>query len=252
MPDPSSSRFDVILERLGKISGILVPIVIALVGWFYTATKDKNDIAVREQQAKFDQTQKQYANLTALLPLLTSKDKAQFDLGVQIYTSEANANQAPADQLQGYIQTLTASDPEDPALQQAAAAGLRQQAAAAAAAGSQTAQHCTANPDGIYIQVANSLDQLALGKALAAKLNAQQIVPAVQGAQRIDQSPAQTQMRYYFSPANDQKLAAMKSTLEAAGIHIVQNVNLSPAYLKPGCTPPGVFELWIGAAAPLK
>ncbi len=250
MPDSSPSRVDVLLERLGKISGILVPIVIALVGWFYTATKDKNDTAVRNQQAKFDQTQKQYANLTALLPLLTSKDKAQFDLGVQIYTSEANANQAPADQLQGYIQSLTASDPEDHALQQAAAAGLRQQAAAAA--DSQIAQHCTANPDGIYIEVANSTEQLALGKALTAKLNAQQIVPVVQGAERINQSPPQTQMRYYFSPANDQKLAAMKPALELAGVHIAQNVNLSPTYLKPGCVPPAVFELWIGAASPLK
>jgi hypothetical protein len=250
MPEPSSSRFDVSLERLGKISGILVPIVIALVGWFYTATKDKNDTAIRDQQAKFDQTQKQYANLTALLPLLTSKDKAQFDLGVQIYTSEANANQAPADQLQGYIQALTASDPGDRALQQAAAAGLRQQAAAAAAT-PQTAQRCTANPDGVYLEIANSPEQLALGKALVAKLNAQQISPTAQGAERINQSPPQTQMRYYFSPANDQKLAAMKPVLEAAGVRIAQNVNLSPAYLKPGCTAPAVFELWIGAASPL-
>ena len=75
MPDPAS-RFDLFLERLGRISSILVPIVIALVGWFYTYTKDRNDKAIREQQALFDQRQKQYANFTALLPLLTNKDKA--------------------------------------------------------------------------------------------------------------------------------------------------------------------------------
>ena len=127
MPDPSPSRFDVSLERLSKIAGILVPIVIALVGCFYTLTKDKNDAADLQQKAEFDQTQRRYANLTALLPLLTSDDEAKFDLGVQIYTSEANAKQAPADQLQGYIQARAASNPGDPALQRAEEAGDRQQ-----------------------------------------------------------------------------------------------------------------------------
>ena len=248
MSDPSQSPFDRSLERLGKLSGILVPIVIAFVGWFYTATKDKNDALARADQVNFDRAQKQYANLTALLPLLTSKDKSQFDLGVQIYTSEAVAHQAPTDQLQGYLQSLTISHPEDAAVQQAAAAGLSQQAAVAPAPPS---QQCKANPEGLYLQVANSTDQLALGRALAQRLKSVGIPVPVQGTQRIDQGPGQTQVRYYPSATNDQKLAGIKAALDSAGVHVMQDVNLNPGFLKPGCTPPPVFELWIGTSTPL-
>ncbi len=248
MPDEPQSSFDRSLDRLGKISGILVPIVIAFVGWFYTATKDNNDKAAREQQAAFDTTQKKYTNLTALVPLLTSTDKSQRDLGIKIYTSEANAQQAPTDELQQYIFDLQLNDPSDRTLQQAVSAGARQQQATAA---SQPPPQCAASPGGLFIQVANSPEQLALGKNLITRLRTTSIGPVVQGVQRVDKAPSQTQIRYYPSPANDQQLQVIRTVLNSVGIVVQQNVNLSPGYLKPGCSPPASFELWIGAATPL-
>ncbi len=56
------------LERVEKIANILLPIIVAVVGGTYTIMKDKSDNATREQAERRDTAQKQYANLTALLP----------------------------------------------------------------------------------------------------------------------------------------------------------------------------------------
>ena len=61
----------------------------------------------------------QYANLTALIPLLTSQDQSNRLLAIEIFTSEAKKHEAPLD-LVPAIQRLGTQDPQH--LQQAMAA----------------------------------------------------------------------------------------------------------------------------------
>lgn len=119
MPDPSLSRLDDQLDRLSKIAGILLPLVLALVGGLYTYTKDKNDARNLKREERRDLTQVQYGNLTALIPLLTSQDQSNRLLAIEIFTSEAKKHQAPLD-LVPSIERLGNEHPEH--LKQALAA----------------------------------------------------------------------------------------------------------------------------------
>lgn len=247
MADPAPSRIDVTLERLSKVAGILVPVVIAAVGSLYTIEKDKSDQANRDTQLKrdqeqrdFDNAQKQYSNLAALLPLLTSDRPNQVKMGLEVYIAETKVQQAPTD-LQLSILQLSNQFPEQAALvQRAADAGREQQKA-----------QCTANPDGLYIQVANNAQQLDLGKALA-KAVGDHVAWPVEGVQRIDQAPALTQLRYYFSSDNNARADNIIAALGKLGVAPVLKQDLTARYLKADCPPPHVFELWVGASTPLK
>jgi hypothetical protein len=96
MPD-SVSSLDARLDRLSKIAGILLPLVLALVGGLYTYVKDKSDARNLQREEKRDLQQTQYANLTALIPLMTSSDQSNRLLALEIFTSEAKKHQAPLD-----------------------------------------------------------------------------------------------------------------------------------------------------------
>lgn len=108
---------------------------------------------------------------------------------------------------------------------------------------------CRFIPNGVYIHVANSTEQLASGKQLANFLRDAGFT--VQGVQRVDVAPKSTQLRYYFSDANNSQASAITGKLEKHRFQKVDPVNLSPKYLKPGCPAPGIYELWIGTATPL-
>jgi len=97
MPDPSVSGLDVQLDRLSKIAGILLPLVLALVGGLYTYTKDQSDARNLKREERRDLAQVQYGNLTALIPLLTSQDQSNRLLAIEIFTSEAKKHEAPLD-----------------------------------------------------------------------------------------------------------------------------------------------------------
>ncbi|MBV9760409.1 MAG: hypothetical protein JO340_07595 [Acidobacteriaceae bacterium] len=244
MADQDSPVLDLKLDRLSKLSGIFVPIVIGLVGGYYACQKDCSDREFRiaeqkrnEDQREFDNTQKQYANLSALLPLLTSGKQDLVEAAVDVYTSEAKTRQAPTD-LQDTIEKLKARFPElaNP-IDRATEAGQR--------------QICKLNPDGLYIQVANDSNQLALGKDLDQRLTKSGISPAVQGVQRIDAGPRTTELRYYFSQRTNAQADQIIRKLNSVGIQDIQKADLSAEYLKPGCSPPAVYELWIGTSSPL-
>jgi len=242
------SLLDVWLERLSKIAGILLPVTIAIVGGMYTFVKDKNDEAVRnaqqerdQNQKTFDNTQKQYGNLAALLPLLTSEKEGQVQVGLEIYQSEASVDQAPPN-LVSTIRRLSNQFPQQAKLVQLATeAGQRQQRA-----------ECKSSPDGLYIQVANETTQLALGEGLAKRLTSSEVSPPVQGVQRIDHGPRSNELRYYFSDPTNLQASDLIAKLRAAGVENISKVDLAARYLKKGCPPPSVYELWIGTSSPLK
>ena len=119
MPDNAQSNLDNQLDRLSKIAGILLPLVIALVGALYTYEKDKNDARTLQREVRRDLQQVQYGNLTALIPLLTSQDPSSQTLGMEIFTSEAKKRQAPVD-LVPSIRRLGAQHPENQSLAAAA------------------------------------------------------------------------------------------------------------------------------------
>jgi hypothetical protein len=248
MNDEVSKSIDRGLERLSKLGSILVPLVIAVIGWNYTAKKDQNDALARAQQAQvnseqkqFNATQKQYGNLTALLPLLTSNDAEKVNVAIKIYTSEAAAGQAPT-ALQLCIRDLANQFPDKAALvQKAVEAGFQQQS-----------EECSDIPGGIYMQVANTDQQLALGTLLGHSLTQGSLNQAIQGIQRIDKGPNATQLRYYFDPSNNTEAHRIVAALDSVGAGPVQLVDLTATYLKKDCKPPSVFELWIGESTPLK
>lgn len=127
MPDSSGSGLDLQLDRLSKVAGILVPVVLALVGGLYTYTKDKNDARTLLREQKRDLRQVQYANLTALVPLLTSQDPSSRLLAMEIFTSEAKKHEAPLD-LVPSIQRIGNEHPEHLKEAMAAVAAGQQQA----------------------------------------------------------------------------------------------------------------------------
>jgi len=126
MPDPSLSGLDDHLDRLSKIAGILLPLVLALVGGLYTYTKDKNDARNLQREERRDLQQVQYANLTALIPLLTSQDQSSRLLAIEIFTSEAKKHQAPLD-LVPSIERLGNEHPEHLKQAMAAVAAAQEQ-----------------------------------------------------------------------------------------------------------------------------
>jgi hypothetical protein len=173
------------------------------------------------------------------VPLLTSHDPLAVHTGLDIYTSEANAGQAPLD----LLPTIQRIQTEQPGQATAAQGALD-------AAKNQMASSCRWDPDGIYIQVENKVEQLKNGKQLSALLRDSGVL-AVQGVQRVDSSPKVTQLRYFFTDANKAEAVRIKSELAKHGFQKIDDVDLSPRYLKKGCTAPGTFELWIGTGAPI-
>jgi len=126
MPEPSESRLDDRLDRLSKIAGILLPLVLALVGGLYTYTKDQSDARNLQREERRDLTQVQYGNLTALIPLLTSQDQSNRLLAIEIFTSEAKKRQAPLD-LVPTIERLGNEHPEHLKEAMAAVAAAQEQ-----------------------------------------------------------------------------------------------------------------------------
>lgn len=247
MAEIPASKFDTFLDRASKIAGILLPVVVAVVGGIYTRNKDKSDDLLRtaQEQRDHDQqnwnnTQKQYANLTALVPLLTSKDPSAVATGLDIYASEARAGQAPLD-LQTTIERIQNEQP---------AQRDRAQAASEAGKIQEMASACHWDPDGIYIQVENSTEQLKNGRQLKTLLQ-NSGTPTVQGVQRVDASPKNTQLRYFFTKDNTEAAGRIEAELAKHGIKGIDKVDLTPRYLKKDCNPPGTFELWIGSSVPL-
>jgi hypothetical protein len=239
------ANLDSRLDLWSKISALLLPVVVAVVGGIYTLQKDANDTKVREReqrrdayQQQWDKEQQKYSNLTSLLPLLTSQNSKQVAMGVEIFASEAQAGHAPLE----LLNAVKGIGNEDPAL-----AGVVQQAVAATRV--QMGEECKFISDGVYIHVANSKEQLDRGQVLANLLRSAGYT--VQGVQRIDIAPRHTDLRYYSSPANDAQAGKLISQLAQYGFMTVQKIDLSKTYLKPGCTPPGIYEVWIGADAPL-
>jgi hypothetical protein len=237
------SNTDTWLERISKIAGIFVPIVLAWYAHAYTVNKDENDKLDRlvqdaraDDQKSFDNASRRYQNMAALLPLLTSKDKDSIFTGIEIFTSEANAGQAPLD-LQVTIERIkgTLSDKKmDQAADQALTAAKTQSAR----------DRCFQIADGIYIHVANSVDQKAAGAGLARALTSTSL--PVQGVQRIDVNPNHTEIRYYFSLKSKPAAQVIKDRLIQLNFTAINEVDLTQKYLGKGCTAPMIFEVWIG------
>lgn len=58
MSDPTSSKSDAMLDRLSKIAGVFLPVVVAVVGGIYTANKDENDRLALNAQNDRENTKK--------------------------------------------------------------------------------------------------------------------------------------------------------------------------------------------------
>jgi hypothetical protein len=240
MSDPTLSRFDQGLERAEKFANILLPLVIALAGGLYSYTKDKSDEQMRVQQAAQDLSQKQYANLTALLPLLLSKDPSSVSAALNVYIEETKVGQAP-ESLKGVILNIQQTQPEHSAEAQAAVQGVERQSTG----------KCRSINSGFFVQVANSVEQLKNGQALAAALRSAPGLPPLQGVQRVDAVPQQSQLRYFFDPGNDALAKRIIDSLQEHGFKSIQRQDLSKLYLSVGCPPPPTFELWVGSQTPL-
>ncbi len=221
-------NFDLKLDRMSKIAGILLPVVVGCIGAWYTVWKDRNDEAAQKAQA-------QYANFSALLPLMLSNDDRQVSTALDIYKQEAIQKEAPLS-LAPLVQQIGSTKPQF----------LAQAQAAEQAASVQAGKGCKQFPDGLFLQVANDKTQLKNGQALAARLASVPGLPPIPGAQRVDAEPEQTQLRYYFSDANNVEAGKIIAALQQIGFSTVIKKDLSTLYLK-GCSPPPTFELWIGA-----
>ncbi len=240
MPDNSKSTFDRFLERTEKFANILLPVILALVGGLYTYTKHHDDRELQRQQAARDLSQKQYANLTALLPMLVSKDPPTVSAALQVYIEETRKKQTP-ESLKGVILNIQQTQPEHRAEAQAAVQ----------AAELQSTGKCKSIPGGLFLQVANDQEQLKNGKVLQDLLKSAEGVPPIQGVQRVDAAPQQTQLRYYFNEDNDSEALRIIHYLEALGYKDIQTQDLSSRYLNLGCPPPSTYELWIGSQSPI-
>jgi hypothetical protein len=129
MPDLPQSNLDNRLDRLSRIAGIALPLVVALVGGLYTYEKDKSDTRTLQREERRDLQQVQYGNLTALIPLLTSQDPSNRTLAMEIFTSEAKKHEAPLD-LVPAIKRLGTEHPEDESQATAAVAAANAQVTA--------------------------------------------------------------------------------------------------------------------------
>lgn len=254
---PEKGDPDQRLERASKIANIFTPVLLALVAGLYTLQKDcsenrnRDAQVVRETEARniqaqrdedqrnWDRKQKQYSNFSVLMPLLTSEKSSEVDAGLKIYTAEAADGVAPTS-LQLLIDDLKARHPD-----------LKQAAEQAFNAGQSQIQReaCKQLPDGLYIHVANSSDQLQRGRKLANLLMAAGV--PVQGVQRIDAGPSNTTLKWYRGSTTDPVAEKIDSALVNLGFPRPAAIDLTQQYLKKGCAAPGIYELWIGSSTPL-
>src|ERR1035441_1160721 len=111
MPTLFRSNLDNRLDRLSKIAGLLLPLVVALVAGLYTYEKDKSEARTLQREERRDRQQAPNGNLAALIPLLTSQDPSSRALAMEIFTSEAKKHEAPLD-LVPAIKRLGTEHPE--------------------------------------------------------------------------------------------------------------------------------------------
>ena len=236
MSENSKSTFDRFLGRTEKIANILLPVIVAVVAGVYAYHKDKSDEKTQAQQAVRDVEQKRYANLTALLPMLVSKDPSTVSAALDVYVAETKVKQAP-ESLKAVILDIQQNQPEHRAEAQAAVQ----------AAELQNTGKCLSAPSGLFIQVASDKEQLKNARVLQELLKSAEGIPPIQGVQRVNAVPLQTQLRYYFNDRNNSQAMRIIHYLEASGYKDVQPQDLSGHYLNVGCPPPPTFELWIGS-----
>jgi hypothetical protein len=234
-----ASFMDRWLDRLSKVFGILLPLVLGYISYSYQKNKDTSDAGEHARQAiqirdrvAWEQKSKRYENLAALLPLLVSGDKAKIATALNLLESEAKEGLAPPE-----VQAIVARIAGD-------RADLRVEATRTLeAVSNQVARDtCRQMPDGIYVHVADSKDQYVAGQWLSRSALLSKL-PVVRGVERVEASPDHTEIRYY-TKQNEATAKDLMDALKGAGFADVQLKDISASYLKKGCPPPGIFELW--------
>jgi hypothetical protein len=231
---------------VGILSGILLPIVVAVVGGIYTFVQDRNHDANVIQQHQNEEVQRRADRATTLLKHFASESKRERLLAIKVAEELAKEKQLPSELVPAMIE-LAKNDPAAEVSGAATEATNKITDVTTTEDGTLKTVPSTASqtlaklPARVYVHISNE-NQRQEAKQIAAKLQEKGF--SVPGIERVDESPTDSELRYFAGsePADAQTLA---NELEQSGIK-VKLVDLSQRYKNSTSIRPRHYELWIG------
>jgi uncharacterized protein YjbJ (UPF0337 family) len=218
---------------VGLLSGILLPLVLAVVGGVYTYIQDKNHEAGADQEHQNEEVRRRADTATNLLKHFASENKRERLLAIKVAEELVKEKQLP-DELAPALIEIAKSDPS------------AEVAGAATEVTNKITDVTTINQAGNSETIKSTASETIAkirekAEQIAAKLQEQGFI--VPGIERLDTGPANTELRFFTGsePADTQVLVNAFTQL---GLN-VKPVDLSNRYKNSTSVRPRHYELWI-------
>lgn len=233
---------------VGVLSGILLPIVVAIVGGIYTYVQDKNQEANAVQDQQNEEISHRADRATNLLKHFASESKRERLLAIKVAEQLGKDKQLP-DELVPVLIEIAKNDPSADVSGAAAEATSKvtevttiNQAGNVETVKSTAGEVIAAIPPRVYFHIRNE-SQRERAEQIAAKLQDQGFI--VPGIERLDAGPPHTELRFFkgSDPTDTQTLV---KALDQLGLKVDQ-VDLSNRYKNSTAIRPRHYELWISA-----
>jgi hypothetical protein len=233
---------------VGILSGILLPVVLALVGGVYTYIQDRNHEATAGQEHQNEEVRRRADTATNLLKHFASENKRERLLAIKVAEQLVKEKQLP-DELAPALIEIAKSDPSAEVAGAATEATNKitevttiNQAGNPETIKSTASETIAKIPPRVYFHIRND-SQRGKAEQIAAKLQEQGFI--VPGIERLDTGPTNTELRFFngSEPADTQRLV---NALNQLGLKVNQ-VDLSNRYKNSTSIRPRHYELWINA-----
>jgi hypothetical protein len=231
---------------VGLLSGILLPLVLAVVGGVYTYIQDKNHEAGADQEHQNEEVRRRADTATNLLKHFASENKRERLLAIKVAEELVKEKQLP-DELAPALIEIAKSDPSAEVAGAATEVTNKitdvttiNQAGNSETIKSTASETIAKIPARVYFHIRNE-SQRERAEQIAAKLQEQGFI--VPGIERLDTGPTTTELRFFTGsePADTQVLVNAFTQL---GLN-VKPVDLSNRYKNSTSVRPRHYELWI-------
>ncbi|HEX8164146.1 MAG TPA: hypothetical protein VF538_19910 [Pyrinomonadaceae bacterium] len=231
---------------VGAVSGILLPIVVAVVGGIYTYNQDKNHEANANQEHQNEEVRRRADRATTLLKHFASDSKRERLLAIKVAEQLAKEKQLPDELVPAMIE-IAKNDPSAEVSGAATEATNKvtevttiNQAGNLETVQSTASQTLAKLPPRVYMHIRNE-SQRGKAEQIAAKLQERGFI--VPGIERLDAGPANAELRY-FNGSEPVDTQALVNALNELGLK-VNPVDLSNRYKNSTSIRPRHYELWV-------
>ena len=233
---------------VGVLSGIMLPIVVAIIGGIYTYIQDTNHEANAQQEHQNAEVRYRADRATNLLKHFASDNKRERLLAIKVAEELGKEKQLP-DELASALIEIAKSDPSAEVAGAAAEAtnnikGVTtiNQEGNLQTVTSTASETIAKIPPRVYFHIRNE-NQREKAEQIAAKLQEKGFI--VPGIEKLNEGPTNTELRFFngSEPADTQ---ALVNLLNQLGLK-VNPVDLSSRYKNSTSIRPRHYEVWISA-----